>query len=60
MIFTPVNEPCKPSAEITKHNKTYSGITIGIVKVSTNRKVRTTLTSSHLERIFKSRIKKYK
>lgn len=59
MIFTLVNEPCKPPAEITKH-KTYSGITIGIVKVSTNRKMRTILTSSHLERIFKSRNKKYK
>jgi hypothetical protein len=23
MIFTPVNEPCKPSAEITKHNKNF-------------------------------------
>lgn len=60
MIFTPVNEHCKPSAEVTKHNKTYSGITIGIAKVSTNRKMRTILTSSHLERLFKSRNKKYK
>lgn len=40
MIFTPVNEHCKPSAEVKKHYKTYSGITIGIAKVSTNRKMK--------------------
>lgn len=32
MIFIPINEHFKPSVELTKHNRTYSGVTVGTVK----------------------------